>query len=280
MRPPRYQQWTGRYIGERLGFGDELWDFPPDYPGFAELRRRRNLGRSADDHDLVYYASSTLILDIIEAAGAVEYAVMKLEAAAAEAQQWVLDNLPALQPEVTRPQYGSWAGAPSVRPAYLEFNSVVVWVRGIQDRMDRGAGASALSRVLRRIPIVRRRVPRRTRAGLINVLARGSLKDEVRRAHRAFRRQTGEARLLANFGLHAARVQQNAGSAAAEILDDGSIVLRIPDRVTRPVDLFAEFSFTQGRDALRYANELLAAVDALMEALLGAFERARPKRFS
>jgi hypothetical protein len=221
-----------------------------------------------------------MIAEVIEAAGALEYAVSKLEAAAADAQRWVQDHdVPA--PAGPRPTHGAWTSAPpTVRHVYLEFMSVVVWARGIQERLDNASpDRSLVRRVLRRIPLLRKRFPRPPRAGLANVLAAGQLRDEVRRAHAIYLKRTKEARLFANLGLHASRIQQNAGTAAAEVMDDLRIVFRIPDRVTRPVETFDEFTFAEGREAIGYVNDLLAAVDELLDAVLGAFERARPARF-
>jgi hypothetical protein len=280
MRLERYGEWMRRCLGGQLGFGDELWAFPSNYPTIVRLRKLlQKHGRNPDLEDLTYYASRDLIVEVIEAAGAVEYAVQRLEAAAAEAQKWVIDNTPPRAPGEARPQFGEWAGAPTVRLAYLDFNSAVVWVRGMQERLDRGGKPSTVTRLLRRIPILRGYFPAPVRAGLVNVLAEGRLRNDVRSAHARFLKRTKEARLLANFGLHASRVQQNAGTSAAEVLDNRTIVLRMPDRVTRPVEIFDEFTFTEGREIIGYTNDLLTAVDDLIDALLDAFERARPVRF-
>src|SRR5712691_3711239 len=124
MRLERYGEWIRRCLGGRLGFGDELWAFPPNYPTIVRLRKvMQKQGRNPDLEDLTYYASRDLIVEVIEAAGAVEYAVQRLEAAAAEAQKWVIDNTPPRVPGEARPQFGEWAGAPTVRLAYLYFNS-------------------------------------------------------------------------------------------------------------------------------------------------------------
>ncbi len=257
MRPERYGEWMSRSLCGQLGSGNELWAFPSDYPTLVHLRRVwQKLGRKCDFNDLTYYASRDLILEVIEAAGAVEYAVQRLETAAVEAQKWVTDHPWPLVPGA--PRQGTSA-PPTVRLAYLDFNSVVVWVRGVQERLDRKAGLS--------------------RAGLVNVLAERRLRKDVRSAHSKFLNRTKEARFLANFGLHASRVQRNAGTASAEVLDDRTIVLRMPDRVTKSVEVFDEFTFTEGREIVGYANELLTAVDDLIDALLDAFDQARPKRF-
>lgn len=53
----------------------------------------------------------------------------------------------------------------------------------------------------------------------------------------------------------------------------------IPGAKDEVVEVFDEFTFTEGREIVGYANELLTAVDDLIDALLDAFDQARPKRF-
>lgn len=55
----------------------------------------------------------------------------------------------------------------------------------------------------------------------------------------------------------------------------------IPGAKDEVVEVFDEFTFTEGREIVGYANELLTAVDDLIDALLDAFEheQARLVRF-
>lgn len=56
-------------------------------------------------------------------------------------------------------------------------------------------------------------------------------------------------------------------------------MLQVPDSPPGPVDLWEQFTFHQKRDAVGFANEMLDAVDDLVEEILSGFERAMPERF-
>ncbi len=95
----------------------------------------------------------------------------------------------------------------------------------------------------------------------------------------AFRGRTSDARYLANFVLHAALSIPGGGTPIGLVTKDGHLILQVPDRLTRPVEIFDEFTFDEGREARTYVAELLRAVEDFVDGLLDAFERARPARF-
>ena len=68
------------------------------------------------------------------------------------------------------------------------------------------------------------------------------------------------------------RVQCPAVSTpGAEILPDGRSPARVPDPVADPVLTGEAFEFTQDRDMLTYATELMTAVEIFVDSVLDAF---------
>ena len=85
------------------------------------------------------------------------------------------------------------------------------------------------------------------------------------------------SRWLAAYALHAGAVQ-GGGTLVGEILKDGRIIVPFPDRLQSPVATWEEFDFNEGRDMLTIARDIMAAIEAFIDAVLKAFEDARPPR--
>ncbi len=285
MALTRLQRWLIRYISRRLDFAGEFWSVPQNHPARKSLRalianadRRAGVKCTSSDIEssVEYYITRTLLLDVIDAAGAVEFSVEKLIAAAAAAQT-ATDAIYGGVLLAHRPSGQTWSTGPEVRVAYLEFTNGLIWTRSLDERMDRGTPSPRWLAALRRLPLVGRRFTIPARVGLVNCLAPGQLRDDVERSFTEFRRRTADARALANYSLHAALVP-GGGTPRGLVADDGRIILRIPDS-RRRYEIFDEFEYRENREALAYAKELLAAVEKLVDEMLDAFDRARPARF-
>jgi hypothetical protein len=59
----------------------------------------------------------------------------------------------------------------------------------------------------------------------------------------------------------------------------GRIVLPFPDRVSAPVGHRWELTYRDNRDAVSFADDLMAAVERFMDELISAFEQHLPDRF-
>jgi hypothetical protein len=85
---PRYEEWTHRSFRISLGFG-ELWGDVSEHPAVPRLQAlARTHGRTVDESGIAYRITRSLMLDVIHAAGGIEYTVEKLLAALYAIQQW------------------------------------------------------------------------------------------------------------------------------------------------------------------------------------------------
>ena len=114
-------------------------------------------------------------------------------------------------------------------------------------------------------------------AGLLPALAVGHLRDSVDAALHYLKAALGDSRLLVNYALHAGAVP-GGGTPKAEILSDGRLLARIPDRIQNHVLAWEAFEFTENRDMLTYAADLMANVERFVERVLDAFAVDRPER--
>lgn len=83
-----YDEWlrrsTGIVAGVRVGSPGELWRVVPKNPANDwVLAKAAELGRDYDESNVAYYTSRSLLRDVLHAAGAIEYTVHRIEAAAA-----------------------------------------------------------------------------------------------------------------------------------------------------------------------------------------------------
>jgi hypothetical protein len=112
---------------------------------------------------------------------------------------------------------------------------------------------------------------------LFPALASGQLRDSVNAALRDLKGALGDSRLLVNYALHAGAVP-GGGTPRAEILPDGQLLARIPDRVQSHVLTWEAFKFTENRDMRTYAIDLMANVERFVDRVLDAFAADRPER--
>jgi hypothetical protein len=115
------------------------------------------------------------------------------------------------------------------------------------------------------------------RAGLLPALAPGPLYDAVDAALKELRTTLRDSRFFANYVLHSGAVP-GGGTPRAEILSDGRVIARLPDPVSGPVLTWEQFKFTENRDILNCATDLMGSVETFVEKGLEAFEVNRPAR--
>jgi hypothetical protein len=70
----------------------------------------------------------------------------------------------------------------------------------------------------------------------------------------------------------------HAGSKAGRVRS-GRVVLPFPDRVIERVSHRWQLTYRDNRDAVSFADDLMAAVERFMDELISAFEKHVPERF-
>jgi hypothetical protein len=258
---PRYRDWLRRYL-QGHGFGwAELWADVrghPDYPAWQQLARRRGL--APDDESLGYHVTRGLILEVIHATGGVERELAHVQTALEEAQAWTDQAALNFPRERGKRLLGSYAAAPTLVDASYAFVNLLTWSRTLRERVERPW---------------RPRSPKRV--GLLPALAPGPLQNRVADALSVLDDALIESRYLTNYALHAGSLP-SASTPAAEVLENGRILFRIPDPVTRPITTWEEFSFNDQRDALTYAHSLMQSVGTFVDEVLAPFEDNVPAR--
>jgi hypothetical protein len=261
--PERAWEWNRRiHFGAgrtvSLDWGAELWKWDislyESADGIAAALRRA--GHQFDDDLIVFYATHTLLPDVVDAAGGVERSHARIHQAMALVQRI----------------YAQWRSTlgegdldamsdPSIEDAWYTVEELLVWARTLDDR-------------LRRRALDWRRYPDQ---GLIPALADGPRRDAVIRARgRLLSGGADEARYLSGLNLHMQSIQ--AGSKSGSVRS-GHVVLPFPDRVTAPVSHRWQLTFNDNRDAVSFADSLMRAVERFMDELLSAFEEHLPERF-
>jgi hypothetical protein len=243
-----------------LDFGAELWKWDVSFYESAEGIRAAltRAGRPLDDNSILFEATQSLVLDVVDAAGGVEQAHQRFHVAVEAVHEmharWLAAN-PTLGSE------GVGMSGPAVEATWYALEELLVWARVLDDR-------------LKRRPVNRKYSAEQ---GLIPALAEGPRRAAVIDA-RARLLQSGadEARYLSNLSLHMQSSQ--AGSKRGRIRS-GKVVLPFPDRVTEPVSHRWQMTYNDGRDAVSFADTLMAAVERFMEETIGAFETHLPERF-
>ena len=239
--------------------GDPVDYWVDDPSRFADIDELRPLvgGDETTDAQVSRRLSNGLLTDVVAAAGGVEHARESLFRHLADVRGvtnvHVTPELGASVPHGFSDQ--------SVTAAWYEFANLLTWARAVEERVERpgrGPGAS--------------------QQGLVPALQPGPLKVRVDQLRQRLRSgPLRETRLLSNFVLHAGLMRHpNAG---VHVLDDGSLLLPIPDRLERPVSHVHQFTWNERRGACAFADELWAAVQAFINDLIAAFEDATPTRF-
>jgi hypothetical protein len=262
--PERMWQWQRRiYFGPGrkvpLHFGAELWKrdiaLYESADGIAAALRRA--GRPANDESILSDATATLLNDVVDAAGGLEHSHARLHQAMALVQEIYV----RWSSELGEIEDGGWLSDASMEDAWYTVEELLVWARTLDDR-------------LRRPALDTRRHPDQ---GLIPALADGPRRDAVIAARsRLLSAGIREARYLSGLNLHMQSIQ--AGTKSGRIRS-GHIVLPFPDRVTAPVGHRWQLTYQDDRDAVAFADDLMAAVERFMDELISAFEDHVPERF-
>ena len=281
----QYEMWMRRVEREQLGARDGTWAELGSTPQYATWRRLAE-ARGAGD-DVPRYMTHSLLSEVIYAAGGVEREFQQLRKALADARRSTGEATPhsssspgpvnapgrgiapgqASSPEqgiapgqASSPEQGiprSYGAAPPMREASYCFVDLLGWARSTVERTDRPYRPGSSER-----------------AGLIPALAPGQLRDRVETALRQLRAALRDSRFLAGYALHAGAVPE--GTPGAEILPDGRSLARLAEPVTDPVLTWEGLEFTEARDMLAYATELMAAIEVFVSRVLDAFAAGRP----
>ena len=255
----RYEIWMRRVRREQLGAWDENWT---DLSSTAQFAAWRKLAEARGDRsDVPGYLTRSLLPEVLYAAGGVERELGQLRKALADVEQFAGEAPGRPAPAaVEQPIVGSYGAAPPVRAASYSFIDLLSWARATVERTDRRYKAGSTER-----------------AGLLPALADGQLRDSVAAALRHLMAALRDSRFLANYALHTGAVPGD-GARAAEILPDEHKVARVPDPLGDPVLTWETLEFTQDRDMLTYATELMTAIETFVDSVLDAFAANRPAR--
>jgi hypothetical protein len=261
--PARAWEWSKRiHFGAGhtapLDWGVELWKWDVSLYESTDgiVTALNRAGRPFDEDFILYNATCTLLGDVVDAAGGVERSHARLHQEMALVQEtWVrwsstLGEMPD----------GAGMTDPSVEDAWYTVEELIVWTRTLDDRLRRRA--------------MKKQYPDQ---GLIPALADGPRRDAVIRARdHLLSAGINETRYLSGLNLHMQPIQ--AGSKNGR-MRSGRIVLPFPDRVAAPVSHRWQLTYNDNRDAVSFADGLMAAVERFMDELISAFEEHVPERF-
>ena len=254
----RYYRWRRREMVGTLSFWAELWLEADRLAGYDEWRALADQkGRTVDNGTIRYYMTRTLLDEVLYAAGGVETELIRLEADVEAAQRWTDD---AFRDQPSNGGGNTFSGAPSLQDAFYAFTNLLFWARAVEERTDR---------------VYKRGSPSRT--GLLPALAPGELHDRVAAALRSLKRDLAETRWMANFALHAGPLP-GGGSPSALVGEGGLLRLRLPNRLKGRITTWEEFSYSENRDMVTFAREVMTHIEDFVEEVLTAFEDARPER--
>jgi hypothetical protein len=244
-----------------LALGGEVWDDLSDHPAWDWLLRwAQEHDRDTDASRLTYYLTRTLVLEVIHAAGAIEYTVERIEVCLDDAQAWVDEHVAPVESTQPEPEFGMGVGHPDIEHARIEMANLLGWMHALLDRLERP--------------------PKRgeRRLGLIpSIAADYPLRHRLEELHRELAAAL-EERQLRNFTIHSSTIPH--ANAGARLLDGERIVFSIPDRPESPVYLFDQFTWENGRELRSFARSVLSAVEVFMEGFVSALEENREQQLA
>jgi hypothetical protein len=252
-----YEIWMGRAERDKLGARDDNWadlSRAPQYESWRRLAEARGAGQ-----DVQHYVTRSLLSEVIYAAGGVEREFLQLRKALADVQQLADEAVPpppqsAQGQPISRP----YVGARPVREASYCFVNLLSWARSTVERTDRPYKPGSSQR-----------------AGLLPALPPGQLHDSVAAALQHLRTALRDSRSLASYAFHTGAVPAE-GAPRTEILPDGRNLTRLADPLADPALAGEAFEFSEDRDMLAYATELMAAIEVFVNRVLDAFAASRP----
>jgi hypothetical protein len=216
------------------------------------LAKAAELGRDYDESNVAYYTSRSLLRDVLHAAGAIEYTVHRIEAAAAAIQSYAQQH----ELRVSADSVPMSLGSPQVDDAFTEYANLLNWLRTLNDRMRSSDPYSDAKLGL--VPALSEEMP---------------LRGEVETVFDRFTRDPvieNEA-LLTNFGLHL-HALPGGGTPFATMTSDGGARLLIPDKPTKRLYLFDQFTYDDEREMVAFGLAVLDRVASFVDGLLSAFE--------
>jgi len=218
--PSRYMKWLKREALGELAFWGELSRPPEDLPDYADwVPLLEDPGRRhADERSVAFEMTRGLLREVVYAAGGVGAEFQRLDSALVKAQEEAHES-------VGDPGEGSSMcfGPPAVEEAFYAFTNLLTWTRTVAERTVR-----------------QQRPPKRGLTGLLPSLAPGDLPDAVRDALDRLEVETGDARYLANYTLHAGALT-GLSTPTALIMPGGRLFVRIPDRASGRVTTWQQF---------------------------------------
>jgi hypothetical protein len=218
--PERAWQWLNRIMFGKnhtapLDWGQELWKWDVSLYGSAPavVASIARSGRPVDDDAVLFEATRSLLFDVVDAAGGVEYAHECLHQAMALAVetyvQWSSDRGEMVD--------GTGMSHPSLEAAWYSLEEMLTWARTLDDRLKRDPVGGE-----------------RYNQGLIPALAEGPRREEIVDARARLRSPyLNEARYLSSLSLHMQSSQ--AGSKGGRVRG-GQLILQFPDPVTNRID--------------------------------------------
>lgn len=261
--PLKLDDWSKRvsfpdHALAELGFGAEYWKTDPSlYEGFEPLDSRlRALGRKTRKAYVVYHLTSSLLSDVLVAAGGVENSILRLRVAVAELEAYASTH--GLR-ATNGPRHH--LGHPAATTAWYAFVDLLTWSRTVTERMERSAGNNKKFPMQGLFPALKpKRLSKRCQK-LLETLLEGPV---------------GRSRKLANFALHTALVQHP--NSCVQIDASGSVTLPVPDFPNGQVSHWYLLTWNQEQDGLALAEDIWLSVQDFVDGLIDAFERAVPKR--
>ena len=253
-----YELWMSRVEREKLGVPDSTWTElvrTPQYATWQGLAEARGAGG-----DVQQYMTRGLLAEVLYAAGGVERELRELRRALDDEQRLAAQEAPrpavliqgqATPPAQRQPIGGPYAAVRPVREASYNFVNLVSWARSTVDRTDRPFKPGSSSR-----------------AGLLPALRPGELRDRVEDALQHLPTALKDSRSLSTYAFHAGAVPGEEAPGRAIPLEEG------PSASPAPADptLAAEaLEFIADRDLLKYATELMAAIEDFVNHILDAF---------
>jgi hypothetical protein len=252
-----YEIWMGRAERDKLGAWDDNWaelSRKPQYESWRRLAEARGAGQ-----DVQHYVTRSLLSEVIYAAGGVEREFLQLRKALADVRQLADEAAPPHpQPAQGQPVSGPYVAARPVREASYCFVNLLSWARSTVERTDRPYKPGSSQR-----------------AGLLPALPPGQLHDSVAAALQHLRTALRDSRSLASYAFHTGAVPAE-GAPRTEILPDGRNLTRLADPLADPALAGEAFEFSEDRDMLAYATELMAAIEVFVNRVLDAFAASRP----
>ena len=260
--------WMRRVEREKLGALGDVWADLAGTPQYATWQRLAEA--RGEGSDVQHYMTHGLLAEVLFAAGGVERELRELRKALNGAAQPAgpgaptpsvslpVPTAPPAHPAAQRgPTARALVAARPVREASYSFVSLLSWARSTVERTDRPYKLGSAGR-----------------AGLLAALRPGQCHDDVEAALQHLRTALRDSRSLSTYAFHAGAVpgDQLPGWAA---LPDGRTLAPPAYPLTSPPLATEALEFTEDRDMLTYATELMAAVEKFVDQVLDAFAATR-----